>query len=199
MSASIDPRRPWKVTTELSKSVECLPRVMELSRRVKSRKRDRDRLSPGFKKDCQGCCRPKQKDQLREKKCPPICRRYRRAVKKYHRLLRNEKQRQQNRLKRENLERYKREQPVIDSERELSGKVVDEEVLGALQRTGAIARKHLLLLDAVLTMPEATVEAELGRRIRAIYAVIAFDVEEGSPLPRRPSPTESSAQVQGSQ
>jgi hypothetical protein len=77
-------------------------------------------------------------------------------------LLRNEKQRQQNRLKRENLERYKREQPVIDSERQLSGKVVDKEVLGVLQRTGPIARKHLLLLDAVLTMPEATVEAELG-------------------------------------
>jgi Protein of unknown function (DUF3435) len=52
----------------------------------------------------------------------------------------------QNRLKRENLERYKREQPVIDSERQLSGKVVDKEVLGVLQRTGAIARKQPLAI-----------------------------------------------------
>ncbi|KAL2695030.1 hypothetical protein PENPOL_c041G06428 [Penicillium polonicum] len=37
--------------------------------------------------------------------------------------LRNEKGRQRNRLIRENLERYKNEQPVIDSERQLSGKV----------------------------------------------------------------------------
>jgi hypothetical protein len=32
----------------------------------------------------------------------------------------------------ENLEQYKNEQPVIDSKWQLSGKVVDEEVMGAL-------------------------------------------------------------------
>jgi hypothetical protein len=46
---------------------------------------------------------------------------YDRAVKQ----LRNEKGWQKQRLICENLERYKNEQPVIDSERQLSGKVVD--------------------------------------------------------------------------
>ncbi|THC89055.1 hypothetical protein EYZ11_011495 [Aspergillus tanneri] len=54
---------------------------------------------------------------------------------------RNEWQRQRNRLVRENLERYKNEQPVIDSERQLSGKLVDEEVLGALERTGGVTKQ----------------------------------------------------------
>ena len=33
------------------------------------------------------------------------------------------------------IERYKKEQPVIDSERQLSGKVVDEEVRSTLERS----------------------------------------------------------------
>lgn len=48
------------------------------------------------------------------------------------RQLRNEKRRQKLRLISENLERYKNEQPVIDSERQLSGKVVGEEVMGCV-------------------------------------------------------------------
>jgi hypothetical protein len=102
--------------------------------------------------------------------------------------LRNEKQRQRNRLVRENLERYKNEQPVIDSERQLSGKVVDEEVMGALQRTGYMTPQHILLIDTIMTMPEATVEAEYGRRVAAINAVNAFcDMEEGAPSQLCPS------------
>jgi hypothetical protein len=54
-------------------------------------------------------------------------------------------------LIRENLERYKNEQPVINSEQQLSGKVVDEEVIGALQRTGYITLQHMMLIDSVLT------------------------------------------------
>ncbi|CRG92724.1 Putative membrane protein ycf1 [Talaromyces islandicus] len=192
MSASIDPRRPWKITPEMSRSVDGLPRVMELSRRKIKRKAKRNHLFTDFKKFCQGYCgRPKQKPSHEKRVCPKSCRRYRRADSEYQRadrLLRNEKQRQRNRLKRENLERYAREQPVIDSERQLSGKVVDEEVLQTLQQTGSLAPQHVLLIDAVLTIPETTVEAELARRIRAIHAVIAFcDVEEGPPVPRRPS------------
>lgn len=57
----------------------------------------------------------------------------------------------------------KKEQPVIDSERQLSGKVVDEEVIGALQRTGYMTRQH---------MTGTTVEKEYKRRIAAINAVI---------------------------
>ncbi|KAJ5566729.1 uncharacterized protein N7459_010111 [Penicillium hispanicum] len=63
--------------------------------------------------------------------------------------------RQKHRLILQNLERYKNEQPVVDSERQLSGKVVDEEVM---------------------------VKKEYERRIAAINAVIAVcDAEEGAP------------------
>ncbi|PLB49073.1 hypothetical protein P170DRAFT_357573, partial [Aspergillus steynii IBT 23096] len=76
------------------------------------------------------------------------------------------------------------EQPVIDSERQLSGKLMDEEVMGALERTGYITPQHMLLIDSILTMPSSTVEQEYQRRISAINAVIAFcDVEEGSHWP----------------
>ena len=64
-----------------------------------------------------------------EKKCACANQRYQRAQREF----RNEWQRQRNRLVRENLERYKDEQPVIDSERQLAGKLVDEEVMGALE------------------------------------------------------------------
>lgn len=60
---------------------------------------------------------------------------------------------------RENLERYKNEQPVINSERQLAGKVVDEEVIGALQWNGYMTPQHMMLIDTILTIPETTVEA----------------------------------------
>jgi hypothetical protein len=113
-----------------------------------------------------------------QKKFERAERRYQRAL----RELRNEKERQRNRLIRENLERYKNEQPIIDSERQLSGKIVDEEVMGALEHTGYMTPQQMMLIDTVLTMPGTTVEKEYQRRIAAINAVIAFcDVEEGAP------------------
>ncbi|CAI7627730.1 unnamed protein product [Penicillium palitans] len=94
--------------------------------------------------------------------------------------------RQRNRLIRENLERYKNEQLVIDSERQLSGKVVDEEVLVALERTGYMTLQYMTLIDTVLTMPGTTIKKEYKRRIAAINAVIAVcDAEEGAPSRRR--------------
>ena len=116
-------------------------------------------------------------DKLRKK--------FERAEEQYNlavRDLRNEKGRQRNRLIRENLERYKNEQPVIDSERQLSGKIVDEEVKVALESTGYMTPQYITLIDTVLTMPGTTVEKEYKRRIAAINAVIAvYDVEEGAP------------------
>lgn len=84
---------------------------------------------------------------------------------------------------RENLERYQNIQPVIDSERQLAGKIVDEEVIGVLERTGYMSLQHMMLIDTVLAMPGTTIEGEIQRRIDAINAIIAFcDVEEGAPL-----------------
>ena len=108
-------------------------------------------------------------------------RRYNIAV----RELRNEKQRQRNRRIRENLERYRNEQPVIDLERQLAGKLVDTKVMDTLEHKGFIPPQHLMVIDAMLTMPGTTLEAEYQRRINAIKAMTAFcPVEEGRPTPR---------------
>ena len=83
---------------------------------------------------------------------------------------------------RENLERYKNEQLVVDSERQLSGKVVDEEVLVKLERTGYIIPQYITLIDTILTILGTTIEKEYKRRIAAINAVIAVcNIEEGVP------------------
>jgi len=78
------------------------------------------------------------------------------------------------------VDRFKKEQPVIDSERQLSGKVVDEDTRGALERSDQMTPEQLLLIDAILTLPETSLERELQRRIAAIHAVTACcGVEEG--------------------
>ncbi|KAG5293363.1 hypothetical protein I7I50_03747 [Histoplasma capsulatum G186AR] len=122
------------------------------------------------------------------KRCKRAEVQHKRAGQAYQRTLRelqSEKRQQRNRMVRENLERYKNDQPVIDSERQLSGKMVDEEVIDVLQRSGYMTPQHLILIDTVLTIPATTVEAEYRRRIAAINAVTAFcDVEEGAPSQR---------------
>jgi hypothetical protein len=98
MSRSIDPRRFWELITEQSASINDLPCIVKLREPV-------DRLS-GAPKGSQKW--KKRKEALRR--------------------LRNERQRQRDLLLRDIIERYNKEQPVIDSERQLSGKVVDEDV-----------------------------------------------------------------------
>lgn len=110
---------------------------------------------------------------------------YNRAVRK----LRNEKQRQRNRLIRANLKRYRDEQPVIDVERQLAGKLVDTKVMETLEHKSFMPPEHLIMVDAILSMPGATIEAEYQRRINAINAMAEFcRMEEGRPTPR---PTQS--------
>jgi hypothetical protein len=70
--------------------------------------------------------------------------------------LRNEKQQQRRLMLRDIIEKYTKEQPVIDSERQLSGKVVNEEVRGALERSDNMTPEHLRLIDAIMTLPETT-------------------------------------------
>jgi Protein of unknown function (DUF3435) len=108
MSRSIDPRRPWKLTTQQSRSVNDYPCIVKLQRRA-----DRFYGAP--------------KGSQRERK-------HKRAVQQ----LRNEKKRQRDLLQRDIIERYSKEQPVIVSERQLSGKVVDEEVRSALEHPDKI-------------------------------------------------------------
>ena len=69
---------------------------------------------------------------------------------------------------------------MIDSERQLSGKVVDEDTRDALERSDQMTPEHLLLIDAILTLPETSLENENRRRIAAVNAITAYcGVEEG--------------------
>lgn len=201
MSRSIDPRRPYKL--EDSSVVNQIPRVVALEELKHAREQARNVKKVAFEQALSALQREFGDDppeispasghlrniyrawQSKIKILGHLRKRFERAEERYIRSvrdLRNEKGRQRNRLIRENLERYKNEQPVIDSERQLSGKIVDEDVMGALERTGYMTPQHMTLIDTVLTMPEDSVEKEYHRRIAAINAVIAVcDAEEGTP------------------
>ncbi|KAL4923019.1 DUF3435 domain-containing protein [Aspergillus undulatus] len=197
LSASIDPDRPYKLSPEESKSLNELPVVRARQDILKKRKQkwdDRktkfDRAHMAFQATfshfVEGALTKrhhhlKAKLELYQDRMMEAKRRYNKAI----RELRNEKQRQRNRRIRENLERYRNEQPVIDLERQLAGKLVDTKVMDALEHKGFMPPQHLMMIDAMLTMPGATIEAELQRRIKAINAMTAFcPVEEGRPTPR---------------
>jgi hypothetical protein len=94
--------------------------------------------------------------------------------------LRNKKQRQRRLLLHDIVKKYKKEQPVIDSERQLSGKVVDEDLRSALERSENMTPEHLLI-DTIMTLPETSLNKEIERRITAINAVTAYcSVKEGT-------------------
>ncbi|OGE48455.1 hypothetical protein PENARI_c028G03021 [Penicillium arizonense] len=208
MSRSIDPRRPYRL--EDSSCVNQIPRVIAMEEFKQAREQARDVKRRTFENAQFALQRefgddPPQEGsvsrhlqklhrrwELRTKNVDNLRKKFERAEEQYNlavRDLRNEKGRQRNRLIRENLERYKNEQPVIDSERQLSGKMVDEEVKVALESTGYMTPQHMTLIDTVLTMPGTTVEKEYERRIAAINAVIAVcDAEEGAPS--RPTVTQ---------
>lgn len=197
LSASIDPNRPYKLSPEESRSLNELPVVRERQDTVTKRKQkwdDRkvklDRATAAYQSshghDVEGAI-PQNHHHLKAKldhlhdRAMEAKRKYNKAV----RELRNEKQRQRNRRIRENLERYRNEQPVIDLERQLAGKLVDTKVMDTLEHTGFMPPQHLKVIDAVLTIPGATLEAEYQRRINAINAMTAFcPVGEGRPIPR---------------
>ncbi|KAJ6070613.1 hypothetical protein N7467_011932 [Penicillium canescens] len=61
---------------------------------------------------------------------------------------------------RENLKRYKNEQPIIDLERQLVGKLVDTRVIGALEHTGFMTLEFMIVIDTILTVPGITIKVE---------------------------------------
>jgi hypothetical protein len=152
MSRSIDPRRPWKLTTKQSTSVNRLLCIVKLVKRAKT-----------FAE-------------------APLDSRSKERHQKACRRVTSEKQRQRRKLLVQIVDRFKKEQPVIDSERQLSGKVVHEETREALQRSYQMTPEQLLLIDSILTLPETSLEKEHQRRITAINAVTVYcGVEEGKP------------------
>jgi hypothetical protein len=98
------------------------------------------------------------------------------------RYFRNKKQQQRKLLLVEIVDCFKKEQPVIDSKQQLSGKVVDKDTQGILERSDQITPEQLLLIDAILILPETLLEKEYQQRIAAIYAVTVYcSIEEGQP------------------
>ncbi|KAL4980902.1 hypothetical protein BDW66DRAFT_163934 [Aspergillus desertorum] len=177
-SASIDPDRPFRLSAEESKSLNKLPVVLTRQEKVNKYKQKWEDCKAKLQRanmaashcveDCKPDLRLQKKLELLEDRTMEAKRRYNIAI----RELRNEKQRQRNRRIRENLKRYRNEQPVID-------------VMNTLEHKSSMAPQHLAVIDALLTMPGTTLEAESQRRIDAINALTAFcPVEEGRPIPR---------------
>ncbi|KAJ1715650.1 hypothetical protein NYO67_2123 [Aspergillus flavus] len=158
LSASIDPDRPFWLSAEEFKSLNQPPAVRERQKNVNEQKRKwKDR-----KTKLDRAIRASS----REAGTPPGSDAGSEA---------------------ENLEWYKNEQPVIDLERQLAGKLVDTGVTDALERKGFMSPQQMLMIDAILSLPGTIQEAEYERRIQAINAVTAFcGVEEGRPT-RRPT------------
>ncbi|OJD25505.1 hypothetical protein ACJ73_03128 [Blastomyces percursus] len=189
MSRSIDPRRPWKLTPEQSRSVNHQPHILKIARTVAHLKKRRDSTASWHQgRMGQRHRRKAEKDRRWEEKYRRRVEKHERREERYHkavRRLRSEKQRARIELKRKILERYRQEQPVVDSERQLSGKVVDEDVRSELERSGYMTPEQMIMIDAVLTLPPKTPEEELQRRITAIHAVSAYCGAEEGPLCRR--------------
>jgi Protein of unknown function (DUF3435) len=123
LSASIDPDRPYGLSTGESKSLNDLPEVRarqdtvnECKQKWEDRKAKLERANlahqTAFGHLDEGKLALFQDRMVKAKT----------RLNKATRELRNKKQRQQNRRIRENLERYKNEQPVIDLELQLAGK-----------------------------------------------------------------------------
>ncbi|EQL32851.1 hypothetical protein BDFG_04959 [Blastomyces dermatitidis ATCC 26199] len=137
MIQSIDPRRPWKLTPEQSKSVNEQPRILALSKRVTRLKKHVDRSA----KWLGGGTGERYKQRFKMGR--PGAERYRKKLNKHEstddkhhravRRLRSEKQRARLQLKREMLERYREEQPLKDIAQQLSGKLIDEDVKDAME------------------------------------------------------------------
>ena len=155
ISRSINPRRPRKLNTTQNGLVNRLLCILKLERR-------KTKLSRGLG------------DPKAEEK-------YQKAI----RRLRSKKQRQRRLLLLELVDRFKKAQLVINSERQLSRKVIDEDTRDVLERSDQLTPEHLLLIDAILTLPETSFENESRRRIIVINTITAYyGVKEGS-APRR--------------
>ncbi|EEH39099.2 hypothetical protein PAAG_01561 [Paracoccidioides lutzii Pb01] len=98
---------------------------------------------------------------------------------------RSEKQRARIQLKRDILERYRPEEPVVDSQRQVSGKVVDKDMENELVRSEYKTPEQMIVIDAVLTLPPRVPEGELQRQITAIHGVSVYYGAGEHPLCRR--------------
>ncbi|QKX57723.1 uncharacterized protein TRUGW13939_04842 [Talaromyces rugulosus] len=206
LSASIDPNRPFWLSLEESKSLNALPEVGARQDTVNRRKQKwkvREAKFECARIACQarfgtlGAGTLSKSRRKVQKKLQEVEEQTKEAKRRYDRAvceLRNEKQRQRNRWIRENLKRYRDEQPVIDLESQLAGMMIDTKVMKTLRRQDAMSAQHLTYIESMMAAPGKTIELEYQRRIRAIdEGALYCGMEEGRPtrrtIPfRRPPP-----------
>lgn len=152
MSRTIDPRRPRKLNLAQQTEVDRHPEVRLLRRRLKS-------LLQTFQD---------QKRSIASTKGTHSYDHYRQAYQAH----RNLKRRHEKALLTEVKERYKKEQPVIDIQRQLKGLPVAEKE--ALQATEYVFVERVHAIDALFTFATLSTEEECQRRVTAINALIAL-------------------------
>ena len=155
MSRSIDPRRPRRLTTEQSSSVNDHPTIRSL---LKQREQLKCRLKGKATKH------PKYKALNSE--------------------INKERQRQRHALLKDVKETWEQEQPVRDVELQLAGVQVKAEARVTTDPYEGMLLEQKELVDAVVSLPGTTFEEEIRRRDRAIRAVMQYcKVEEGGMYP----------------
>ena len=152
MSRTIDPRRPRRLDPAQQAEVDRHPEVRLLHRRLKS-------LLQTFQD---------QKRSITSAKGTPLYDQYRQAYQAH----RNLRRRHQKALLMEVKERYKKEQPVIDIQRQLQGLPVTEQ--DNLQAAEYVFAERVQAIDALFTFATPSTEEECQRRAVAINALIAL-------------------------
>jgi len=152
MSRTIDPRRPRRLTLAQQAEVDRHPEVRLLRRRLKL-------LLQTFQE---------QKRSIASTKGTPLYDHYRQAYQAH----RNLKRRHEKALLTEVKERYKKEQPVIDIQRQLKGLPVAEQE--RRQAAEYVFVEQAQAIDALFTFATSSTQEECQRRAAAINALVAL-------------------------
>ena len=158
MSRTIDPRRPRKLNTTQQAEVDRHPEVRLLRRKLKS-------LLQTFQD---------QKRSIVSMKGTPLHDRYRQTYQAH----RNLKRRLEKVLLIKVKERYKREQPVIDIQRQLKGLPVEEQE--NLQAAQYVFAERVRAIDTLFTFATSSTAEECQRRAAAINALTALCKKQDS-------------------
>ena len=156
MSRTIDPRRPRKLSLAQKADVDRHPEVRLLRRRLKS-------LLQTF-----------QKRSIASMKGTLLYNRYRQTYQAH----RNLKRRLENALFIEVKERYKKEQPVIDIQRQLQGLPAAEQE--NLQVAQYVFAERVQAIDTLFTFATSSTAEECQRRAAAINALTALCKKQDS-------------------
>ena len=152
MSRTIDPRRPRKLNATQQAEVDRHPEVRLLRRKLKS-------LLQTFQN---------QKRSIASTKGTPLYDHYRQAFQAH----RNLKRRHEKALLIEVKEKYKKEQPVIDIQRQLKGLPVAKQE--AIQTAEYVFAERVKAIDALFTFATSSTEEEYQRRAAAVNTLTAL-------------------------